>query len=296
MTSPEHFSTAPQEFERTVAHIFRRLGSRVQQNVSLAGNQIDLLVEEKASAGAIYRTAVECKAYSRQVGVDIVNSFATLAQLLRNRRLIDRAAIVALSGFSTSARQSAEHHGVDLISFEELTALLESRPTADSGPEEPEPQGREDAVLPVSSERIDHRNARRIFVIMPFGKLFDDAYVFGIREAAESEGFIVERADDALAQTDDLLVLMRGKIIACDLVVADTTGGSPNVLYELGFADALGQRTLLISQKGGDLPFNISTRRHLFYDTIIDLQAKVKAQLRRIGSELQHPPTVGGRS
>ena len=82
-------------FERRVAAIYRALGATVEHNVSLAGNQIDVLVVEQTQSGAAFRVAVECKFFSKPVGVDTVNSLAGLAILLRNRNLIDKATLVS---------------------------------------------------------------------------------------------------------------------------------------------------------------------------------------------------------
>ncbi len=49
------------EFERKVAAIYRTLGAAVKHDIPLAGNQIDLLIEEQTPSGSIVRTAVECK-------------------------------------------------------------------------------------------------------------------------------------------------------------------------------------------------------------------------------------------
>jgi hypothetical protein len=76
------------EFEREVASIFRTLGGRIEHNVALAGNQIDVLVREQTPSGTAVTTAVECKAFSRPVGVDVVNAFAGLALLLKQRGAI----------------------------------------------------------------------------------------------------------------------------------------------------------------------------------------------------------------
>jgi Hypothetical protein (DUF2513)/Restriction endonuclease len=95
------------QFEREVAAIYRALGAKVQQDVSLAGNQIDLLVEEHTSSGAAVRIVVECKAYSKPVGIEIVNQFASLVGLLKERRLIDRGVIVTTEGFTRQAREAA---------------------------------------------------------------------------------------------------------------------------------------------------------------------------------------------
>ena len=58
LSSPPRARDAPtkaRQFERDVAAIYRALGSTVQQDVVLAGNQIDVFVQEKTSSGALVR-------------------------------------------------------------------------------------------------------------------------------------------------------------------------------------------------------------------------------------------------
>src|SRR5260370_11564280 len=57
------------EFERKVAAIFRALGGQVEHDTELAGNQIDVLVTESTPSGISVRTAVECKAFGKQIGL-----------------------------------------------------------------------------------------------------------------------------------------------------------------------------------------------------------------------------------
>src|SRR5262245_22313029 len=112
------------QFERRIAAIFRALGAKVQHDVALAGNQIDLLVEEATPSGAAVKIAIECKAYARPIGVGVINAFAGLTTLLKQRSLIDRSILVSEAGFTRSARQSAEVHGVELLELADLEARV----------------------------------------------------------------------------------------------------------------------------------------------------------------------------
>jgi len=57
------------EFERSVAAAYRTLGAQVKHDVSIAGNQLDLLVLERTPSGSGVRIAVECKVYGRPVAL-----------------------------------------------------------------------------------------------------------------------------------------------------------------------------------------------------------------------------------
>ena len=175
-------------FERRVASIFRALGAAVEHNVSLAGNQIDILVTEQTPAGASVHSAVECKYFNRAVGVDTVNAFASLAARLKNRGLIEKAVIVSRSSFTALGRAAAQEHGVDLLELEDL---------------EQRTRGREPEVVHAEAEiELAERglppvipSPKRAFVVMPFAPEFNDIYILGIREVAENLGVTVERAD-----------------------------------------------------------------------------------------------------
>ena len=60
-----------------------------------------------------------------------------------------------------------------------------------------------------------------------------------IRPAFEGAGLEVLRADDISDNTNILEDIMT-QIRDADFVLADLTGSNPNVYYELGLADALG--------------------------------------------------------
>ena len=51
------------------------------------------------------------------------------------------------------------------------------------------------------------------------------------------------------------------------IVIADITGGNPNVFYEIGIAHTIGKDVILISQDIGekDIPFDIHARRVIDY-------------------------------
>src|SRR5580704_3082064 len=92
------------QFEREVAAIYRALGARVEQDVVVAGNQIDVVAEEETASGSRIKTVIECKNYGRPVGVEIVNQFAPLLGLFKDRGLADKGTIVASEGFTKQAR------------------------------------------------------------------------------------------------------------------------------------------------------------------------------------------------
>jgi hypothetical protein len=68
---------------------------------------------------------------------------------------------------------------------------------------------------------------------------------------------VADRIDQVIY--DDLIMNeMHKRIQRAVIVVADLTGGNPNVMYELGYAKALGKKSVLISNTPPEkLPFDM---------------------------------------
>jgi nucleoside 2-deoxyribosyltransferase len=258
-------------FERDVASAYRALGAEVQHNVAIAGNQIDILLKETTTSGTTIRTIVECKAYSSPVGVQVVRQFAALVNLLKTRGLIDRAIVVSLSGYSQSARQSAEKFGIDLVEMEDLKARLGDNP---------------DLLIKANEqigiqEQTAQATTKKIFVVMPFAQEFNDVYILGIREVAEKLGFVVERSDD-VEHIESIIDVIREKIRRCDGVIADTTGRNPNVFYEIGFADGTERPVVLVCRESEPIPFDLAGTNFIKYASIVDLRERLERRLRAV--------------
>ena len=131
MTDPTP-SNPWRDFEREVASIFRALGATVEHDVALAGNQIDVIAREKTASGRSVATIIECKAYRRPVGIEVVNALSSLFHLLKGRGEADAAILVSQAGFTRAARDAARAHGVELLEIADLRqraegALMRSR-------------------------------------------------------------------------------------------------------------------------------------------------------------------------
>ena len=107
----------------------------------------------------------------------------------------------------------------------------------------------------------------KCFVIMPF-EGFDPVFE-AVQSAAGSTGFgedveccWLEDVQAAGRITDDIL---RGLHEAM-FCIADVTGHNANVMWETGYAMALGKPTILIGQDIDKLPFDLKSHRVLHYD------------------------------
>ncbi len=260
------------DFEREVASIFRALGAAVQHDVAVAGNQVDVIAREKTASGRSVTTIIECKAYQRPVGIEVVNALSGLFHLLKGRGEADAAILVSLSGFTRAARESAEAHGVELLEISDLRQRVSGRI------DEVEAATREVQAQEDLDESATGRPPR-IFVAMPFDREFNDVYLLGIRDVAERLGYVVERADE-IEQNGYIVDAITDRLRACDVLVADTSTRNPNVFYEVGYGHALSTPTVLISREGEDLPFDVSAINHIVYGSIVDLREKLERRLR----------------
>jgi hypothetical protein len=131
----------------------------------------------------------------------------------------------------------------------------------------------------------------RVFVLMPFGKEFDDIYGLGIKAACKEAGATCERVDEQFF-TGPILERIHSQIVEADLIVADMTGLSANVFYEVGFAHALAKPVILLTRDSETVPFDLTGYQHISYEEgIRKLKAKLKS---RVGRFLRYPEDAQG--
>ena len=121
---------------------------------------------------------------------------------------------------------------------------------------------------------------RTCFVIMPFGKTtekhteeywnahFKDFIKPAIEEAMDDNhrlGYQARLANPpGGAIIDDVLANLQ----EADVVLADLTDFSPNVVYEIGIRHTLRDRTIMILEEGQEIPFYFKTYKIIPYSTI----------------------------
>lgn len=162
----------------------------------------------------------------------------------------DRAAAVA--GFLESIQQH-----LDTLAG---SSLRSSRPDVF---ESLEPEALERAVAS-DSQAVLESTSRLCFVLMPFAEKFDVVYRTLIAPAVETAGLSAIRADE-LTTPGFILEQIRSAIQQARICVADVTGANPNVLYELGFAQASGKPVVMIAEHVESIPFDIASQRVLTY-------------------------------
>jgi hypothetical protein len=125
---------------------------------------------------------------------------------------------------------------------------------------------------------------------MPFDATIDWLHK-AVVEAGNRAGVTIERADDIFAP-GVIVDQIRSRIEAADAVVAVCTGRNANVFYELGIADAIGHRTILIAESATDLPFDVQHYRAHIYGP----EMSAAFVTSRVAAGLSDVIQSGGRS
>src|SRR5437867_4167327 len=166
----EPFSGAPRSGRDLTAFVAATLEAqeyRVEVEASLAGIQVDVLAERE-EGGGLHRLVVECKAYSRLVGLRSMLLFVATAEYLRSSKLVNEALIVASSGFTPRAQRAAEERDIKAFVLEYF--IRQAGVPLDSIMH----------LLQQWKERLDSPGAppsqKRIFVVMPFGAAMLDVF------------------------------------------------------------------------------------------------------------------------
>jgi nucleoside 2-deoxyribosyltransferase len=137
------------------------------------------------------------------------------------------------------------------------------------------------------------------FVIMPFRTDFD--LVFNVVRSAAAEAVPEDEMSccwlkDVHAAgriTDDI----HNSIRKASLCVSELTGNNPNVMWETGYAMALGKPTILIAQDIQDLPFDPKVHRVLQYipNDLEDLKHRLVKAIRETMSAYALKTSTGAQ-
>lgn len=117
-----------------------------------------------------------------------------------------------------------------------------------------------------------------IFMLMPSYKEFDSIYEIYIKNPLIKQGYMVKR-DKEIPGSSKIMEDILHNIRAAEIIIADLTDQNVNVFYELGIAFEKRKYLILIAQKGEILPFDLSQRRTIFYETSEDGLKKLSQEV-----------------
>jgi hypothetical protein len=113
-----------------------------------------------------------------------------------------------------------------------------------------------------------------VFVVMSFQPQFDALFNVYF-EVCRELGFKAIRTDKDLSLEKIVPRILKG-IRHSAFVIADVSESSPNVFYEIGFAEGLGRPILATARKGTRLPFDIADTPVTFWDSPEELKEKLQ--------------------
>lgn len=135
-----------------------------------------------------------------------------------------------------------------------------------------------------SQQVVSPSPKKKVFASMPFAARYDDTFLVAIEPAALAHGAVAERVDHNGA-VGSVVPQIQAMIRAAKVVIADLSASRPNVLHEVGFAEALGKPVVQIcSTPTSKLPFNVRNNQTITYTVgqTARLRKKLEAQLQSL--------------
>lgn len=122
------------------------------------------------------------------------------------------------------------------------------------------------------------------FVILPSRPEFLDFYADVLQPVLESAGYEVQHGENVFDQQNALKEVVLN-IHRANIIVADLTIPSANVLYELGIAQGLLKPTILVTQRVERVPFDLRSYRLLQYSLHYKRIEEFKDKLRELAEQ-----------
>jgi len=124
---------------------------------------------------------------------------------------------------------------------------------------------------------------RTVFAVMSFQEEYLPVYK-SFEHVCKGFGFQVDRTDQS-ESTERIIPRIENGIRNSPFVIADVSDDSVNVLYEVGFARALGKKVILTARKGTTLPFDALDIPTLFWEEQADLRTQLRKRIRGLIAE-----------
>jgi len=145
--------------------------------------------------------------------------------------------------------------------------------------------------IPVIVRQRAREESTEVFVLMPLKREYENIYEKVLKPVIESLGYQVSKADKNL-KSGVIIEQIYESIRNASLIVADVSGRNPNVFYELGYANALGKRYIIITRSKKDVPFDIEHLRYFKYRPDSN-EERLKERFRKIfEANLESDPNI----
>jgi hypothetical protein len=246
------------EFEKCVAQLLQQLGADFVRGEAVGGVQPDFVVKAPNGKTAI----VEVKGWDPSGG----NTSRALNQVKQYQLATN--ADLALIVMPQLKRNFLDDK---VVNEEGLLAILQEWLSKNWVRFRREPK------------REKPKKERIVFAAMPFDRKYDDTFFVAMTYAAEKVNAVCRRVDKE-EFAGDIVEEIKRLILASVAVVVDLSESKENVLYEAGYAHALGKPTAHIcSTDLSRLPFDVRNWNTILYDIGGTMSLRIKLA-RRLSS------------
>lgn len=128
-------------------------------------------------------------------------------------------------------------------------------------------------------EELTQKASDSCFVAMEFSRKFDHLFDEIYAPTIQNSGLTAIRSDLVLSAAGNVVEEIIKIIQLVRLVIVDITGLNPNVLIELGIAQAL-RRPIIVLTQDTSVPFDIQPKRVIHYNLSASGRRQVKADLQ----------------
>jgi hypothetical protein len=119
-----------------------------------------------------------------------------------------------------------------------------------------------------------------VFVLTPYNDSQSQIYYL-IKETCKNLNLKCLRGDEQFIKSDILIHTIK-LIVKAGIIIANVDGRNPNVFYELGICHALDKPIIIVAQSPKTVPFDIKSKRIVFYDTLTR-----NSFIEALGSEME---------
>lgn len=126
------------------------------------------------------------------------------------------------------------------------------------------------------------RTSRSVFVVMSFAE--DPALVDALntfKEVCKEFSYVCERVDEGSTVPRILPEILK-RIAGCAFTIVDLSVQSPNVYYELGYAEGQGKPVIVTAKKGTVLPFDAKDIPVCFWENQTGLRSTLSKKVEEI--------------
>ena len=123
-----------------------------------------------------------------------------------------------------------------------------------------------------------------VFIVMSFKKEFDELYKV-YEKVCKDFKFGAVRTDKTFSLEKIRPRILDG-IRHSAFVIADITEMSPNVFYEVGFAEGLGRPIIATARAGTKLPFDVADTPVIFWESPKELESILEPLVNKVKTDL----------